>query len=134
MTEISSGKLLFGISVVIGGALWVVFALFDTEPWDSPYGWIAVAGLGIVLGFLGKGIPLLWPLGIFLGELLYGRGSVVKSLFFYSGGGANMFFPLGAMFLVPFTLPAFIGSLVGFGFKKALDRVLNPDARTPRAG
>lgn len=134
MKEIASSKLLFVISIVTGGAVWVVFAIFATEPWNSQYGSIAMAGLGFVFGFLGKGNPMLWPLGIFLGEFLYGTGSFVKSLFFYSGGGVNFFFPLGLMFLVPFTIPALIGSLVGFGLKKALNRMLSSDAQKPPAG
>lgn len=134
MKEIASSKLLFVISIVTGGAVWVVFAMFETEPWNSLYGSIAMAGLGITFGFLGKGNPMLWPLGVFLGEFLYGTGSFVKSLFFYSGGGVNFFFPLGVKFLVLFTIPALIGSLVGFGVKKALNRMLNSDAQKPRAG
>ena len=134
MKWISSAKLLFAISVVAGAALWIVFAAFESEPWDSAYGWTVVAGLGLVLGFLGKGNPIFWPLGIFLGEVLFGLGSLVKSVFFYSGGGVNFFFPLGLMFLVPFTISALIGSFVGFGLRKALNKTLNPDAQKPRAG
>jgi len=93
-----------------------------------------MAGLGVVFGFLGKGNLMLWPLGILLGEFLYGTGSFMKSLFFYGGGGANFFFPLGAMFLIPFTIPALVGSLVGFGLQKALSKTLNPDAQKRRAG
>lgn len=134
MKEIASSKLLFVTSVIVGVAIWVVFAVFETEPWDSRYGLMGMAGLGVVFGFLGKGNPMLWPLGIFLGELLYGTGSFMKDLFFYSGGGVNFFFPLGAMFLVPFTIPVLIGSLAGFGFKKVLNKMLNSDAQKPRAG
>ena len=131
MKIIIPNKLLFLISVVAGTLL---FAVPETEPWDSLYGWMGMAGLGITLGVLGKGNPMLWPLGIFLGEVLYGVGSLMKSLFFYSGGGVNFFFPLGLMFLVPFTVPAFIGSFVGFGLRKALNTTLNLDAQKPRAG
>ncbi len=122
MKEIASSKLLFVTSVVAGGAVWAVFAVFETEPWDSPYGWIVFVGLGFVLGYLGKGNPVFWPLGIFLGEVLFGLGSLVKSVFFYSGGGVNFFFPLGLIFLVPFIIPVFIGSFVGFGLRKALNK------------
>lgn len=99
--------------------MWAVFAVLKTEPWDSPYGWIVVAGLGLILGFRGKGNPVFWPLGILLGEVLFGLGDFLKSIFFYSGGGVNFFFPLGLMFLVPFTIPALIGSFIGFGIRKA---------------
>jgi hypothetical protein len=119
MKAIASSKLLFVTSVIAGGTVWAVFAVFKTEPWDSPYGWIVVTGLGLILGFLGKGNPIFWPLGIFLGEVLFGLGDFLRSIFFYSGGGVNFFFPLGLMFLIPFTVPAFIGSFVGFGIRKA---------------
>jgi hypothetical protein len=132
--ENASNKLLFVTSVAAGAAIWAVFAVFETEPWDSLYGWIGVAGLGLILGYLGKGNPVFWPLGIFLGEVLFGLGNLMKSLFFYSGGGVNFFFPLGLMFLVPFTIPALIGSFAGFGLRKALDKALDPDAQKPRVG
>mgnify|MGYP001612249306 CR=1 FL=1 len=119
MKAIASSKLLFVTSVIAGGTVWAVFAAFKTEPWDSPYGWIVVAILGFILGFLGKGNPMLWPLGIFLGEALFGLGDFVKSIFFYSGGGINFFFLLGLIFLVPFTIPALIGSVVGSAIRKA---------------
>lgn len=123
-------KPLFAISVIAGAAVWAVFAAFGTEPWDSLYGWIAVAGLGLVLGFLGKRNPLLWPLGLFLGEALFGLGGFLRSAFFGGGGGVNFFFPLGLMFLVPFSIPALIGSFAGFGLRKAL----KPDARESGSG
>jgi len=122
----ASGKGLFMASIIAGMAVWGAFAAFKTEPWDVPLGWIVLAGVGFIFGFLGKGNPILWPLGIFLGEVLFGLGSLVKSLFFYSGGGVNFFFPLGLMFLVPFTIPAFIGSFAGFGLRKAIDARKQP--------
>jgi hypothetical protein len=132
--KFSSSKLLFLISVLAGVAVWAVFAAFGIEPWDSLYGWIAVGGAGLVLGLLGKGNPLLWPLGIFLGQALFGLGGFVQSLFFYSGGGANLFLPLGLLFLVPFTIPALVGSLVGFGLRWALTKTLSARPQNPRPG
>ena len=83
--------------------------------------------LGIGFGFLGKANPMLWPLGIFLGEVLFGVGSLLKNLFFYSGG-VNLFLPLGLLFLIPFTAPALVGSFIGFGLRKALYKARNSDA------
>jgi hypothetical protein len=74
MKAIASSKLLFVTSVIAGGTVWAVFAVFKTEPWDSPYGWIAVTGLGLTFDFLGKENPMFWPLGILLGEILFGLG------------------------------------------------------------
>ncbi len=109
----------FICSVIAGFVFWAAFIWFNVEPWDSPYGWVTVGILGLFFGFIGKESPWLWPLGIFLGEFLFALGSFLKSLFFYSGGGVNMFIPLGILFLVYFSFPAFIGSFVGFGIKKA---------------
>ena len=96
----------------------LLFSRFNIEPWDSPYGWLTVGMLGLVLGFIGKENPWLWPIGIYLGETLFGLGSFIKVVVFSSGSGANMFIPLGIIFLIPFTIPAFIGSLVGCGIRK----------------
>ena len=85
--------------------MWAAFAVFETEPWDSSYGWVTVASLGLTFGFLGEGKPMFWPLGIFLGEVLSGLGDLLKSIFFYSGGGVNFVFTLGLIFLVPLRLP-----------------------------
>jgi hypothetical protein len=128
MDMLRFNKLLFLISVIAGAAVWAVFEVFKTEPWDVPYGWIVLAILGIGFGFFGKANPMLWPVGIFLGEVLYGAGSFLKSLFFYSGGGVNLFFPLGLLFLVPFTVPAFLGSFIGFALRRALYKARNSDA------
>jgi hypothetical protein len=103
------GRLCFLVSIAAGTALWALFAAFDAEPWDSVAGWIAVTVLGYFFGYYGKGNALLWPLGILLGEILWGFGT----LLYHSGGGANFFFPLGLIFLVPFTLPALFGSVIG---------------------
>ena len=93
MKEIMSNRNVFIISIIAGFVFWAVFVSFNSEPWDSPYGWIVMSVMGTCLGFLGKGSPWLWGLGIYLGETLYGFGSFLKSMLFYSGGGVNMFIP-----------------------------------------
>ena len=122
MKEITSNKLLFATAVVAGGAVWAAFGVFEVEPWDSPYGWIVVAGLGFTFGFVGKGNPILWPLDIFLGEVLFGLGAFLKSIVFRSSGGVNFFIPLGLIFLVPFSIPALSGSFAGFWLRKATNK------------
>jgi len=61
-------------------------------------------------------------------------GSFIESLFFYGGGGADLFFPLGLMFLIPFATPALIGSFVGFALRKVLYKIPNPEAQKPHTG
>ena len=99
--------------------MWAIFAWLNVEPWDSTYGWLTVGMLGFVLGFIGKENPWLWPVGIYLGETLFGLSSFMKGVLFSNDGGANMFIPLGIIFLIPFTLPALVGSLIGSGIRKA---------------
>jgi len=114
-----SRRNIFIISILIGFIFWAVFTWFEIEPWDSLYGWVTIGILGLFLGLISKDNPWFWPLGIILGEMLFGLGSFLINIFFYSGGGANMFVPLGILFLIPFSLPAIIGSFVGYGIKKA---------------
>lgn len=106
--------MLFLAAVGAGILLWEVFALFKTEPWDGAYGWVAIAALGFAFGYIGPEKPLLWPVGLFVGQALSG----FASLFFHSGGGVNFFFPLGLIFLVPFTAPALVTSLAAAEIRK----------------
>lgn len=128
MTGVSSSRIMFLIAVVAGVSLWAVFAGFNTEPWDSLYGWIAVSVLGFAMGYFGKGNPGLWPLGLFLGSALTGLGAVAKSFMVGAEGGVNFFFPLGLVFLVAFMIPALIGSLAGYGLRRM--SVEKPDRDT----
>jgi hypothetical protein len=127
----TSARLLFLASVIAGAVLWVVFDLMDTEPWDSAYGWVAVAVLGFAFGFVGRERPMLWPAGIFVGQALFGTASFLNSLFLYTGGGLNFFVPLGLMFLVPFTIPAFLGAFLGSSLRQALDKPPDRGAKGP---
>ena len=100
-------------SVAAGAVTWALFAAFGTEPWDTSAGWIVMAGLGFYFGYWASSNPVLWPLGILIGQTLWGFGTLLKDLFFYSGGGANLFWPVGLMMLLPFTVPALLASLIG---------------------
>ena len=92
MVITGADRLLLAGTLVAGAAVWVAFAFFNTEPWDTPYGIAALFAAGLVFGYAGKEHPLLWTLGIFVGQALAG----FASLLFHRGGGANLFFPIGA--------------------------------------
>ena len=84
----------------------------------SPYEWIIIALIGVCFGFFSKDTPWLWGCGIYLGAALFGFVVFLISIFFHRGGGANMFIPVGMIFLLGFTFPAFVGSYIGFGIRK----------------
>jgi hypothetical protein len=109
------------LSTMIGILIWVLSPSFtgEAEPWDSANGYYPLSLLlsGILIGFLGKGKPWLWPIGIYLGQLLY---CTVKAIFFSRGTGVNFFFPIGMIFMLKYCIIAFIGSLVGTGIGKCL--------------
>lgn len=114
-------KFKFGICVLSGFLLWAIYSLFfNTEPWDSRYGYITVGLIGLVLGLSWPGKPWLWPLGHFLGQLLYWAFGLAIGFFFYGSRGDKFFIPLtlGPMMLMLFCLPALVMSLAGAGIRK----------------
>ena len=108
---------LFILSVATGILLWVISPTLtgQSEPWDSPLGipYLFVAGFG--LGFLGYERPWLWPLGLYLGQFIYGASTFLQP---YSGGGANMFFPLGMILLIPYSLVSLVGAVLAAALRK----------------
>jgi hypothetical protein len=89
-----------------------LFHALNTEPWDTPFGPAALLGVGFVFGYTGRRHPILWSLGILLGQAIAGMAIAMTSR------GPNLFLPLGLLFLVPLTLPALIGALAGAGLAK----------------
>lgn len=110
--------LTFGLSIVAGIAVWPIFLIgLGVEPWDTPYGTLVVLGLGLLFGLCAPRKPWLWPIGIYLGQFLFGTASFLKSLFFYREGGVNFFFPIGMIALIYTSAPAFITSFLGSGIR-----------------
>ncbi len=101
-------KVLLAASVAAGAGMWLAFDLFKTEPWNSPFGVLAIFAIGFVFGFLGRERPITWAFGILAGEVLFGL-----IVFLFGERGPNFFFPLGLLYLIPFTLLAGLGALVG---------------------
>ena len=110
--------ILFFTITIIGLLTWTysTFLFGTSEPWDSPnYGLVSLALLiiGLLFGLVGYEKPLTWAMGFYLGSFLYGTIAFMKDIFFYSGGGVNLFLPLGMIFLIPFCFPVLLGSFVG---------------------
>ncbi len=102
------------IAVSGGFALWMAGPLLtDTiEPWDGENQLLYLAGLvllGAACGVLAPKRFLLWPLGVYTGQLagvLYRR---------YQGptAGADLLVPLGLLSLVQYTMPSLVGAALG---------------------
>lgn len=111
-------KFKFVISILSGFILWAIcFYVFNTEPWDLRYGYYIVGLVGLVLGLSWPGKPWLWPIGHYLGQLLYWAFGL---LLFLKGHGHGLFIPLalGMASLILFCLPALFMSLAGAGIRK----------------
>ena len=78
MVITGADRLLLAGTLIAGAAVWVAFAFFNTEPRDTPYGIAALFAAGVVFGYAGKAL------------------AGFASLLFHRGGGANLFFPIGA--------------------------------------
>jgi hypothetical protein len=86
------------------------------EPWDGAVLWYLVAlfvlGFVIPLGLRTRPFPVYW--GALAGQILFGLVPFAACLLFGAlcTDQANLF-PLGAVILVAFTLPALVGALLG---------------------
>jgi len=114
----------FGLSVIAGILIWLFFLVgLKTEPWDTPYGILAILVLGFLFGLYAPQKPWLWPVGLYIGQFLFGALIFLKSIFFYSGGGANLFLPLGMIFLIFFCIPALVASLLGSAIRRIIFKI-----------
>ena len=100
----------FGIAVTLGALVWVYSRPItgEIEPWDAD-GFYYPAALflaGMAPALLSTSRFWLLPLGVILGEL------IVFLFRVYQGPGGPLW-PLGVIFLVLYSLPAFLGAGLG---------------------
>ena len=119
----------FGISILSGVLLWTIYSFFfNTEPWDSRYGYYTVGLIGLVLGLSLPGKPWLWAIGHSLGQFLYWALGLTLDFLFSRGISAEFYIPLlalGMISLTLFCLPALIMSLAGAGIRKFVKKLSN---------
>ncbi len=106
----------FAIGAATGLLMWFGSPLLfgASEPWDAEdmryFG--AMFALGVAFGAVWPDRFWIGPWGIYVGQSAFGIASWLKSSLFYDGGGVNFFVPLGVIFLVWATLPAFAGAFL----------------------
>jgi hypothetical protein len=111
------------LSIIAGLAIWPVFlTMLGVEPWDNQYGIVVMLGLGLAFGLLAPKKPWLGPLGLYVGQCIYGAGSFLAGVFFHTGTGVNFFFPLGMFVLLLFSAPALITSFLGSRIHRAYQK------------
>ena len=121
-------KLVFALGIAAGVLIWLCSKDWfgHAEPWDGNLYLYAVvlAALGALLAWIGEGKFWLPYVSLYLGQFLFGLWSFASD----KGGGANLF-PIGAVMLTVFTLPALVGSIL----QRALGRVLFGKREPPSA-
>jgi hypothetical protein len=121
------------LSVAAGYALWNFWPIIGgaKEPWDaSPLLYISIlAALGFVFGFIGNEKPWIWFLSIYGGQFLFCLISSIKDFRSHTGG-ANFFIPLGVIFLFVCSVPAFLGSCLGYKMRRVWSHTVSPHKPT----
>jgi len=101
----------FLLAVALGLTIWLLspWVTGQREPWDSasPYYLGSLFVAGALTGFLGPRPFWLWPLGIWLGQLVV-----------LLAGPWGPLLPLGIVFLLAFTLVALAGAAVGAALRR----------------
>ncbi len=105
----------FTISVIAGFLVWYLSVplIGKAEPWDSetPYYKMELLVAGMIAGLLpARPIRLwfwLWPAGIFCGQV----AAIFMRSFTHPPIGANLFFPIGVVFLAVYSLISLFGAV-----------------------
>lgn len=106
------------IVFALGAASWLVLAAVvrDLEAWDSPFYFVGVLPLSILVGAVGGrwfgGPSLRWPLAFFGGEF-----AVIAAI--WSTRGLPSLWPFSCAFVCVFALPCWFAAAVGVRAKQA---------------
>ncbi len=113
--------LVFGLSVALGALIWIGSRRFtgNVEPWDPPgYYWhIGLLVAGFIPALLSPQRFWLWPLGVLLGQVIIFVPGVIQ-------GPPAPLWPLGIVFLVVYSIVAFVGSFLGWASRRLFGRML----------
>lgn len=114
---------------MFGLGIWIVSPYFigDSEPWDAPsaYYWVSLLLAGVITGLLSPQRFWLWPIGIWVGQCIYGFYSYFKDIFFPSGRGVNFFIPLGMFFMAVYSVVSLCGTSIGMGIRRLINMKIN---------
>ncbi len=115
---------LFGLMILVGLLIWLLSPYFtgEQEPWDAEdsYYFVTLFIAGTTAGFLRPQKFWLWPIAIYIGQFSYGFFQILIDIFLRPGGGANLFFPIGMILLVVYSIISFAGSMIGARLRKLL--------------
>ena len=105
------------LAVGLGAAIWIAspFMTGRRGPWDahSPYYIVALAGAGLVTGWLEPRRFWRWPLAIYAGQCF-----AVVGLSWLRGDDLGLFIPLGMIMLAVFTLLSLAGAAGGAALRR----------------
>jgi len=118
-----NNRLAFFVSTLLGGCIWKFSETLSgaKEPWDGNIllYLLQVFCAGLAYGLLCRSDPRWGYFSTYIGQFLYGFSLFAICLTSACQGGANLF-PIGAIFLLFTTLPAALGSYLGFYLKQAI--------------
>ena len=110
-------RVVCALAVGLGLAIWLASPVMTgrREPWDahSPYYVVALAGAGLVTGWLEPDRIWRWPLAIYAGQCL-----AVIGLVLFRGDDLGLFIPLGMIMLAIFTLLSLAGAVGGAALRR----------------
>ena len=118
-------KYAFTLSIGLGLLTWVLSPLLtgQREPWDAsgPYYMISLFTAGFVPSLIEPRRFWAWPIGVYLGQVLFLLGATVFWVV-TDGGGANLVL-VGVVLMPLFMWPTILGAGIGAAARKVVERV-----------